>query len=759
MSEVITFQIQALDEYTRMPIANAKLQLQNINLGQNPQTNSQGLATFEIDSKQNLKSFRAKLIHKDYQEYPVLDRSIILNSIKRREKPLELRFKQKLDNFAVKEVKLEPRTYTLTDAHNEVITKNFYKVGDTLTLKASFDENKVKENEIKWAYKVMKLDEIQMFHQQDSKDKNPQSTQTHYFQLDEIPNDTLQILQDSKTFFSNTPASTIKNTKSNESEPNNIYKGKTLEITIPENFENEKKLIALFAYKNEPNWKVCQIIRLNDYPQITIDCTLAETLRANAKNDEISRLGWGVSYICQRLWHDNPANAKELGELIYIDSRQEDFIDSIPNATMQTIVKDILPRVEMREFDKKYKKIAEESHREYQKMYREFEAQKERYTFAKEDDKDKTIGLSQKGDMINFYIELDWDEFYMQFPLMRGLEKEMLHIQIEPIYIQTTGMPTGKYKNQSKILTLNFLHSMQSFMCSKSDILYQALHNKTASNMQVVANLNAIASNPKGAKMPKSISKNIDSKTHTITALDIEYEDINHTIFSIKANDMSLAQAQKDMDSLTPKDLMRHHMQYYSISDIDFGLEYKLSFEEKSNQAIALYALSGKFQIYYVLDSFEVERINDKEIAIYPTQIKAYVDDSFDFRDQDHTFNDDGSIAELGQPVGAWNYKEMRFDRDVSESQMNKYAEKSGTFSATNVGAAIFLKSAISIDKYENYKRQNIYPIYNHDYQQTQKNFNLGLDFLVTSPTFKDIKIPKDLDTKSVFKIIVRLGG
>ncbi len=47
----------------------------------------------------------------------------------------------------------------------------------------------------------------------------------------------------------------------------------------------------------------------------------------------------------------------------------------------------------------------------------------------------------------------------------------------------------------------------------------------------------------------------------------------------------------------------------------------------------------------------------------------------------------------------------------------------------------------------------------NHDYQQTQKNFNLGCDFLVTSKGFKDIAILKDLDTKSVFKIIVRLGG
>ncbi|MBZ7939787.1 hypothetical protein H2277_08410 [Campylobacter sp. W0014] len=30
-----------------------------------------------------------------------------------------------------------------------------------------------------------------------------------------------------------------------------------------------------------------------DAPKITIDCTLAETLRAHTNKDEISRLGWG----------------------------------------------------------------------------------------------------------------------------------------------------------------------------------------------------------------------------------------------------------------------------------------------------------------------------------------------------------------------------------------------------------------------------------------------------------------------------------
>lgn len=40
----------------------------------------------------------------------------------------------------------------------------------------------------------------------------------------------------------------------------------------------------------------------------------------------------------------------------------------------------------------------------------------------------------------------------------------------------------------------------------------------------------------------------------------------------------------------------------------------------------------------------------------------------------------------------------------------------------------------------------------NHDYQQTQKHFNLGCDFIITSPIFKNIKIPNNL----VLRIIVK---
>ena len=144
----------------------------------------------------------------------------------------------------------------------------------------------------------------------------------------------------------------------------------------------------------------------------------------------------------------------------------------------------------------------------------------------------------------------------------------------------------------------------------------------------------------------------------------------------------------------------------HSISDIDFGLEYKLSFEEKSNQAIALYALSGKFQIYYVLDSFEVERINEKEIAIYPTQIKAYIDDSFDFRDQPMQF------------VGAWDYENVEFDLFYSVIQYRQ----SRIFGGKSSSPAPFL-----------------FFLYNSDFKKSQDCFNLGLDFFLYSSAFLDI--------------------
>lgn len=662
MSNTIKFSIQVLDEYTRIPIENAKLQLQNVNLGQESITNTQGLAIFEIDSKENLKPFRAKLIHEDYQEYPVLDRSVILNSIKRREKPLELRFKKKLDNFAVQQVKLEPNEYTLTDTNNEIITKNFYKVGDTLTFEASFDENKVKENEIQWAYKVMNFDEIQILQRQDSKDKNPQSTQTHYFQLDEIPNDTLQILQDSKTSFSKISAHTIKNNKPDEAEPENIYKGKTLEIILPQDFEN--KQIAIFAYKNEPNWKASQIIRLNNYPQITIDCTLAETLRANAKNDEISRLGFGVSYICQRLWHDNPANAKELGELIYVDSKSQDFIDSIPNATMQTIVKDILPRVEMKEFG-----------RDTASQCPKIKSQ------IQENDKKN----------LRFYIELDWDEFYLKFPLMKSLEDKILKVS-------TFGNDVNQFvKDSIKEMTYEAFEYVRK-TTETPKILHNNFFDSTFYNL-IMEWLNSQSIQ----KDLENILNNKNSNVKLVVKLHNIYQGFikNEKIFSLKSNDWiseNPCEKQSLIEIKSPYKLWGQCMRAYGLGDTAFASFFDFK------EAIALYALTGKFNIYYIPSLFKITQGKNNSIDIQITEIKAYIFDGFDF------------IGTPEQFVGAWNYENVEF---------REYYSVAKNFVDNN--------SAV--------KEMNNNIMRNFDYQNTQNFFNLGCDFRILTATFKDIEV------------------
>ena len=122
---------------------------------------------------------------------------------------------------------------------------------------------------------------------------------------------------------------------------------------------------------------------------------------------------------------------------------------------MKKLVAEELPQIEFKEFDKQYANIAEISYKAQQQAYKDFEAQKEKYTFTRNEDKNKTIGISEKGNMIRFYIELDWDEFYMKFPLMKGLEKEILSI-ITPKYnknifkVPITGYELGE------ILTSNF---------------------------------------------------------------------------------------------------------------------------------------------------------------------------------------------------------------------------------------------------------------------------------------------------------------
>ena len=787
-----TLRLQILDSANK-PISEAEVTLTGIIKGikqytiiLDKKTNSKGEIIKNITDifPSPVSSFEIDINHKDYYPKPRDNYRRICRSYEYGH-PCAAKFNAKTPKFAIKQVDIINNIKNIDDIS---IAKNFYESGSIIELKAIYDKKDIKPSQIKWAYKII-LQEFKETSQaytnptQDTQNKKSESElicaiqkhQANQTIFDKINIANIYPINKDKTFsnkmiyFSdNNDKSHNATTQNPQIQTSNIYTGETLAITIPDKIHNKSTKFAtliIFAYVHKPHYKVAQIIRLNDYPQITIDCTLAETLRANARNDKISTLGWGVSYICQRLWHDNPSEAKTIDDLLYKGSRNINFLNSIPNKTVRKLVAETLPRVELREFDKQYNNIAENSYKAQQQAYKDFETQKEKYTFTRDEDKNKTIGISEKGDMIRFYIELDWEEFYMQFPLIKNLADDILHIPLiknlvdDILHIKLDKTTYGYQKILSpllstykdKILTEAFLEQIQTLIESKIDKIRSDKRN--IFEMQITANLLEIAKNPKNVKIPKIIQKDI-TRNNTVANLHIEYEKTNHKVFSITSSNLILQENEKTLDNLKPSYLRRYQMQYYGISDTEFGKEYMLNSKKDSSQAIALYALSGKFQIYYVLDKFEVEKISENKITIYPIQIKAYIDDSFDFSDQDHTFDDNGNIAEFGQPVGAWNYNELKFDEYVSESQMSRYIKTTkGSFSQENVVALFFLKSAITIDNYSQKRMENIYPIYNHDYQNTQKYFNLGLNYILASKDFKNIKVPNEY--KDFFKITI----
>ena len=455
------------------------------------------------------------------------------------------------------------------------------------------------------------------------------------------------------------------------------YRGKTIQIALPKT--TNQQAILIFAYKNTPNYRASQLIRLNDYPQITIDCTLAETLRAYTRQDNIATLGWGVSYVCQRLWHDNPSDAKELSKLIYIDSHSPNFIESIPNATMQSIVKEVLPRITLQEFSR--------------------------------DSNNKCPAITSqmqeiKDNNLRFYVELDWDRFYMQFPLMKGLEDKILRVpafendinQFVKDSIKEMTYETFEYIRKTtetpKILHNNFFDSAfyeKIIEWLKSDSIQKALQDIVS-------------------------SKNTNAKL--IVMFDNIYQGFteNEKIFSLKGNDWesdNICKKQSLVDIKKPYKLWGQCMRAYGLGDTAFVSIFDFK------EAVALYALTGKFNIYYIPSLFKITQGKDNAIDIQITEIKAYIFDGFDF------------IGTSGQFVGAWNYEKMEF---IADSSIWQGYFKDNAVDMANKLPFVNLERNGAKDLKEVIMR-------NQDYQNTQMYFNLGLDFRIVTPTFKNIQV------------------
>ncbi|RDU64190.1 hypothetical protein CQA44_04505 [Helicobacter sp. MIT 14-3879] len=110
--------------------------------------------------------------------------------------------------------------------------------------------------------------------------------------------------------------------------------------------------------------------------------------------------------------------------------------------------------------------------------------------------------------------------------------------------------------------------------------------------------------------------------------------------------------------------------------------------------------------------------MNDKEIATYPTQIKAYVDDGFDFIIE--------KPEDANQFVGVWNYETMEFIMDKSSFALAR---------------EIAHKYISLVDTTDNIKQPNENTMFNQDYNNTQNYFNLGCDFRILTSSFKDIEV------------------
>ncbi|KPH51564.1 hypothetical protein HPU229336_00170 [Helicobacter pullorum] len=551
----------------------------------------------------------------------------------------EVKFAKKADDASIEKVTLKPKEYLLDN--NEKIILKFYAGGDIVELEAFYDVTKIQEDEIKWGYTLLTASSQEHSKNLDTLNKNQLTNDKKDSSLfdDKISTTCYHIEKRGDiAILSGTPIDMMQDNPQ-------AYRGKTIQIALPKT--TNQQAILIFAYKNTPNYRASQLIRLNDYPQITIDCTLAETLRAYTRQDNIATLGWGVSYVCQRLWHDNPSDAKELSKLIYIDSHSPDFIESIPNATMQSIVKEVLPRITLKEFSKDSNNKCPAIKSQIQEI---------------------------KDNNLRFYVELDWDRFYMQFPLMRESNNQLL---------QTLSFNDINDWMRSNFLNSKFYNFFMEWINTKSNLDIITRTANTNNQAQLIVDF---------SKIYEGKTKNKD----IFLLKNIEYQSQN------SCNEQSLSNVK------SPYKLWGNCFYAYGIGDIDFAMQTA----RDMTRVIALYALTGKFNIYYIPSLFKITQGKDNAIDIQITEIKAYIFDGFDF------------IGTPEQFVGAWNYDKMEFIAGGS--------------------SWIAFKEITNLDKIfstSNVKQSNKTTIFNQDYQNTQTHFNLGLDFRILTSTFKDIEV------------------
>lgn len=568
----------------------------------------------------------------------------------------EVKFAKKADDASIEKVTLKPKEYLLDN--NEKIILKFYAGGDIVELEAFYDVTKIQEDEIKWGYTLLTASS-----QEHSKNRE------HSKNLDTLNKNQLTNDKKDSSLFDDKISTTcchiekrgdiaiLSGTPIDMMQDNpQAYRGKTIQIALPKT--TNQQAILIFAYKNTPNYRASQLIRLNDYPQITIDCTLAETLRAYTRQDNIATLGWGVSYVCQRLWHDNPSDAKELSKLIYRDSHSPDFIESIPNATMQRIVKEVLPRITLQEF---------------------------------------SIDKKRPRHKARFYVELDWDRFYMQFPIMQELEKEYKNLR------ERFGRESD-FQKQFKDFINDTLPDIESITDSQEYTMAlntQAMRENKTKNKEVF----------KLYKKEESLAES----HRTIQDLQKPSEIIDNSLYFQRFDiDNNVFLPHLGLGKLDAFPLSKSPIQHKNeiLNKFHSSPTYKQNF--------ALYSIAGTFNILYIPSHIQIARVTktyDYHFSfLYAVckKVRAFIIDTVNF-------NNDG---DSDQPIGVWDYENVGFDLYNSIMQYKK---------------AFPQEKFINFDIKHTPSESFLFSLYNSNFKKSQIYFNLGLDFFLYSSTFLDM--------------------
>ena len=332
---------------------------------------------------------------------------------------------------------------------------------------------------------------------------------------------------------------------------------------LPDYTQEEPHELYIFAYISEDEITKYNSVKLciNDYTQVVIDVTLQEALRATT---EAARLGWATSYVLQRLWHDNPRDAKEPDELILKD------IKDVCKVTKNYKMKYILCHID---FDIKLTKEK----------------------------------ISPNGSIYPFSVSLDWEKFYSKFSIIKELDylDEIISIKFRDTYYSW----------------IDYCFKKNGFRATDQYI-----------NYILVVNVNEVN----------------NGKTKNNDIFDITYCGSMHNIHK--------NQGKNFLHNLTVSDLNDNYMTQLPLSNCEF---IKLFDQE---EAIALYAVTGKFSLNFIPNKFSIMRINHCHYNIYHKvllkDIYGYVYDNFDFDDNPN------------QPVGDWDYKNMTFSKINSVSEL-----------------------------------------------------------------------------------------